>query len=1010
MNTKQNADASGLVMTKSENTASDILEVFLNNSKDSFILADIGLNIIYFNKPANELCMQLLGTGLYKGMPLLEAATTEKKETLSEIFRQAFSGREIEKDHKLQLADGSFICYHSRYQPAKNKKGEIAGVLITATDVSEQKKKEEDLKISNERYHLISLATSDVTWDYDLLKNDVYWTESFTRFFGHEYSDNTNGYELWEKYIHAEDKKRVVTKLNAAIENGDAHWSDEYRFVKEDGNVVYVYDRGMIIRNADGVPVRIIGAMQDITQKKQAENKIALSEHRLRSLIQTGNDLIGILNTEGNYIYVSPTFKQLGYNAEFLAGKNVFSFIHPDDVPVFLASFHTLATQKEVAPPLFRFKNAAGEWRWIETTATNLVDDPAVQGIVVNSNDITERKLKDEALQKALNDLNKVLDSSVDVIVVTDEHDRYLRVSAASSVVWGYTPEELIGRSCTELIHPADREKTSKATAEVMAGARLTNFQNRYIRKDGSTVPLMWSAIWDATEKVMYATARDASEKEKAEHALKLSEERYRELFENNPVPMFMFDVETLQFVMVNEAALKLYGYSKEAFLTKKITEIRPSEELPRILGYLEHVKDEHCMRYAGEWKHVKKGGTVFDVEVRSHKVIRDGRHCRLAAINDLTQRNEARSALQKSESMFRAISENFPNGIVSILDREMKLVYVAGKELEILGISPESFIGSHYTRHFNDDDGSMIRLAQRVFEGEAIVSEITFLKRNYLLSSVPLHNADGNVNRMLVVAQNITFHKKSQEEKELLIEELTKNINDLKQFSYITSHNLRGPISNLIGIMGLIETDKIQDADTVMLVEKFKESTLLLNDTVNDLLRVLFIKNKINIQKEVLDVDVVWKNVCTSVNNVIEDAGAEITADFTKGSQILFNKSYAESILLNLLTNAIKYRSHKRRLHISLKTKSADGYLVLEFCDNGIGINMQQHRHKIFGLYQRFHNYADSKGLGLYIVHSQITALGGKIEVESTENEGTCFRIYFKIMKEDAEQSTADR
>ena len=277
------------------------------------------------------------------------------------------------------------------------------------------------------------------------------------------------------------------------------------------------------------------------------------------------------------------------------------------------------------------------------------------------------------------------------------------------------------------------------------------------------------------------------------------------------------------------------------------------------------------------------------------------------------------------------------------------------------------------------------------------MVSELRFQDRNYLLSSVPLYEPDGSVQRILVVAQNITTQKRVQKEKELLINELTKNIHDLRQFSYITSHNLRAPISNLIGIMSLIDMNSITDPDTAFLVEKFKESTYILNETVNDLLSILLIKNNVNVRKEAFDLRQVWQDVCTSVASQVNKAGAVIEADFREGNEVLFNKSYAESILLNLLTNSLKYRDPHRKLQISLQTSLEEDYVILRFADNGIGINLDHHREKIFGLYQRFHNNPDSKGLGLYIVHSQITALGGKIEVESEPGRGTCFKVYFK-------------
>jgi PAS domain S-box-containing protein len=848
-----------------------LLQVLLNNTESSFILADKNLNIVFFNKLADQWSSQFVGIPLHAGMPLLNLASPDRKDQQLQLLKETLKGHHSEIEYGIDLPGTDYVCFYNAYYPAKNDEGEIIGVLVTSKDITERKKREEELRISNERFNLIVKATSDAIWDYDVLSSQVYFNESFTKYFGYQLSGWGNDYDLWERHIHPDDRERVIAKINESIKGNASHWEDEYRFLTNDGSVSYVYDRGMILRNASGEAVRLIGSMQDITRLKENEIKIALSEHRFRSLVQSGTDLIGIVDAAGNYTYTSHSVKQLGYELESLLGKNAFDYIHPDDLGMTQQFLHDLLHQKQLATSPFRFKAANGEWRWIETIATNLLDDPAINGIVINSRDITEKKQKEEELQKTLNDLHKILDSSVDVIVVTDDKNRFIQVSAAAETVWGYTPVELIGKVCLDLVHPDDVESTNAATERVMKGARVTNFQNRYIRKDGTAVPLIWSARWDKQENVMYAIARDASEK------------------------------------------------------------------------------------------------------------------------------IEAETALKKSEAMFRAISESFPNGIVNILNRHLQFEYVAGKELEILGLTPAYFVGTLYSQHFPDDDLFIRSTADRIFRGETVVSELKFLQRNYLVSSVPLYEPDGSIERILVVAQNITPHKKVQKEKEMLISELTKNIQDLRQFSYITSHNLRAPISNLIGIMNLIDIATIEDPDTAFLVSKFKESTYILNETVNDLLNILLIKNNVNVKKEVFSLQQVWQGVCTSVNSQIKKAGAVINADFSHDDEIIFNKAYAESILLNLLTNSLKYRDKDRQLNIKLTTTKDDDYIILHFHDNGIGINLDHHREKIFGLYQRFHNYPDSKGLGLYIVHSQVTALGGKIEVESEANKGTCFKVYFK-------------
>jgi signal transduction histidine kinase len=122
------------------------------------------------------------------------------------------------------------------------------------------------------------------------------------------------------------------------------------------------------------------------------------------------------------------------------------------------------------------------------------------------------------------------------------------------------------------------------------------------------------------------------------------------------------------------------------------------------------------------------------------------------------------------------------------------------------------------------------------------------------------------------------------------------------------------------------------------------------------------------------------------------------IRKDFTEGKWVYFNQYYIESIFQNLISNAIKYKSLERPLELNIFTKMTSTHLKLYIKDNGLGINLKLHKHKIFGLYQRFHENSESKGIGLYIVNSQVRALGGTIEVKSEEGVGTTFIVSFKI------------
>ena len=220
----------------------------------------------------------------------------------------------------------------------------------------------------------------------------------------------------------------------------------------------------------------------------------------------------------------------------------------------------------------------------------------------------------------------------------------------------------------------------------------------------------------------------------------------------------------------------------------------------------------------------------------------------------------------------------------------------------------------------------------------------------------------------------------------------------ELKQFSFITTHNLRAPLTNLLSICKLIKPEKVTDPRTLKLIEAFKISTNDLNDTLNDLISILIIKEDTKLETKNIDIEEWLNKAKTSINMKLIEEEVTIEEDFLAAPTINFYGIYLESIFLNLLTNAIKYRHPDRSPIIKIKTeRGTDNSTMLTFSDNGIGMNMKIVKGKIFGLHQRFHENIDGKGMGLYLIHSQITALGGTIEVDSEEKVGTTFTIHFK-------------
>lgn len=501
----------------------------------------------------------------------------------------------------------------------------------------------------------------------------------------------------------------------------------------------------------------------------------------------------------------------------------------------------------------------------------------------------------------------------------------------------------------------------------------------------------------DSNPSVLAKSINYGIERSKIHEHLKKSEEQYKFLFNNNPLPICAFDTETHKILMVNEAAIHHYGYNEAEFLYMKIDDLENGTVCHDLFNSNSCGENE-VENIQLELQHKKKNCELIDIEMRSHEIVIEGRKACLAVMHDVTERNRAKEQLRESEQMFRTISENFPNGAVAILNKDFIVLYIAGKDFHIKNVDASYFENTDYTSHFHSPVKEKVRTRlTKVFDGENVVFEAKYEDRSYMISAVPLYETSGSINKILIASQNITEQKRNETEKELLIEELTQNNSDLRQFSYITSHNLRAPLSNLLGIIKLLDTSLITDPMTTLLLQNFEECTLQLNDTVNDLINVLIIKNNVNAKKEKLDIRKIFERVVHSVQNAIEQKNGTIIADFDEAYEVLFNRSYLESILLNLVTNAVKYSSPKRTLEIKVKTHKSEDGVILYFSDNGLGIDLDRYKDRIFGLYQRFHDHADSKGLGLYIVNSQIRVMGGEIDVESEVDKGTTFIITFK-------------
>jgi len=313
-------------------------------------------------------------------------------------------------------------------------------------------------------------------------------------------------------FIYPEDEARTL-EIVAEVMEGKINTNYYNRYVRKDGSLVYLEWTSTWNEQAK----MRYGVGRDVTAKVEAEKKLNLSHKKYRSLVQDGSDMITILDEKGKFIYASPTkLSILGYTNEDFTDQSVFNFIHVDDLEAVQHDFNSLSSYKKITLSPFRFKHKNENWRWIETTLTNLLDDEAVHGIVANSRDVTERKNIEEAL--------------------------------------------------------------------------LTTKEN------------------------------------------------YKNLFENSPAPMFIFDFKTLQIIDCNKETLLKYGYSKEEFLQLTIEDIRPKEDIAKINIAVES-EEAYGEIHKKIWCHKKKNGEVMYMDITGHLINYDDRRVSLVMLIDVTER-----------------------------------------------------------------------------------------------------------------------------------------------------------------------------------------------------------------------------------------------------------------------------------------------------------------------------------------------------------------------------------
>lgn len=339
----------------------------------------------------------------------------------------------------------------------------------------------------------------------------------------------------------------------------------------------------------------------------------------------------------------------------------------------------------------------------------------------------------------------------------------------------------------------------------------------------------------------------------------------------------------------------------------------------------------------------------------------------------------------------------------IIVTDDKGNIVYVNPKFSEVTGYSPNEVLGRNPSilKSGKLSQDFFKKLWETISAGSEWHGEFHNRKKNRELywgrtSISPIKNSSGVITHFIGIEEDITKEKQALETLNKITENLIQQNKHLEQFSYIISHNLRAPVANIIGLINLLKGDNLDKGDLPKLLEGLYSSAMKLDTIITDLNNILQVKKEINEVKIKVVFSELINDIRISIKNLIENEKVIIKSDFSEIDEMFTVKSYLRSIFYNLISNSIKYRQPHIFPIIEIKSKKKKNKIELTFKDNGLGIDLEKRGDQVFGLYKRFHDHVEGKGMGLFMTKMQVETLNGRINIKSEVNKGTEFKIVF--------------
>jgi PAS domain S-box-containing protein len=610
-----------------------------------------------------------------------------------------------------------------------------------------------------------------------------------------------------------------------------------------------------------------------------------------------------------------------------------------------------------------------------------------------------------------------VIENSTDMKTLVTADGEFVYGSPAITKVLGYKQKEYIGQRGIGVVHPEDvallvgktNELKKTPGKSVFMQLRILHKRGMYRWCEGTITNL----LEDTNVKAFVTNFRDITEEKHAEEELNQSQAQLlasQRIAHIGSWELYLEQVENVDrnTLMWSDETYRIFGFEPgEVEVTNDLffQMVHPDDRV-LIEEAIKKALEMHTI-YSVEHRITRDDGKICVVLERGEVVydITTGKPIKiLGSIQDITERRLADESLQKSEANLRTIFDNADTSYI-LLDADLRIVSFNHQANEgFIKQANKPLIEGELFTHYQFDNikehaGEMY---QKVLKGEHIHYENNFVKSDGTISwySMRLSPVSDNKNKIigaLMAITDITPRKVSELEREKITTDLVQRNKDLEQFAYIVSHNLRAPLANIMGFSEAMDSlEELDEESRKQVLYGLSHSVHRLDNVILDLNQILQVKRQISEMREIIKFSEVADDVKNDIHNLIQNENVTIKTDFSAVDELFSLKSYIQSIFYNLMSNSIKYRQPDVPPVIEINSSKTDKKIILIFKDNGLGIDLAKRGDQVFGLYKRFHTQVEGRGMGLFMVRTQVETLGGKISINSEVNKGTTFTIEF--------------